>query len=141
MSATAREIRQQPLNKDFVWSMTRPERLRALTEAEFTQFDEQGFVRLDGVFTPQEIAEVTATIDPLEAKGEEHLRSMGGRLSISEADVITFTIHMVTKSEVLKRFAAHPKIQDICADLIGGDDRLHSGQPVYRKTGKRQEFP
>ncbi|MEJ0026591.1 MAG: phytanoyl-CoA dioxygenase family protein [Rhizomicrobium sp.] len=141
MSAPVREIRPHPLNKDFAWSMPAPKGLRALTPEQYAQFDDQGFVRLEGVFTPEEVAAVAAAIDPLEAKAEEQLRSMGGRISISEADVITFTIHMVTKSDVLKRFAAHPKIQAICHDLIGGAVRLYWDQSVYKKTGKAQEFP
>jgi len=141
MSTTAREIKPHPLNKDFVWSMPEPQGLRALTEAQYRQFDGEGFVKLEGVFTPAEIAEVIAAIDPLEAQGEAHLRSMGGRISISEADVITFTTHIVKTSDVLKRFAAHPRIRDICHDLIGGDVRLYWDQSVYKKTGKAQEFP
>src|ERR1700689_141257 len=88
MSA-AREIRPHPLNVDFTWSMSAPKDLRALTPAQYRQFDEQGFVKIENVFTPAEIAEVTAAIDPIEAKGEDFLRSQGGRISISEADVIT----------------------------------------------------
>ncbi len=141
MSTTAREIKPHPLNRDFVWSMPEPHDLRALTDAQYRQFDAEGFVKLEGVFTPQEIAEVIAAIDPLEAKSEEFLRSQGGRISISEADVITFTTHIVTKSDVLKRFAAHRRIVDICHDLIGGDPRLYWDQSVYKKTGKAQEFP
>jgi len=136
-----REIKPHPLNRDFAWSMPAPKDLQALTPQQYTQFDEQGFVRLEGVFTAGEIADVIAAIDPLEAKAEEHLRSMGGRISISEADVITFTTHIVTKSDVLKRFAAHPKIQAICHDLIVGTVRLYWDQSVYKKTGKEQEFP
>ncbi|MEJ1970268.1 MAG: phytanoyl-CoA dioxygenase family protein [Rhizomicrobium sp.] len=136
-----REIKPHPLNKDFVWSMPQPHGLRALTEAQYRQFDEDGFVKLESVFTAEEIAAVAAAIDPLEAQGEDYLRSQGGRISISEADVITFTTHIVTRSDTLKRFAAHPKIRDICHDLIGGRVRLYWDQSVYKKTGKRQEFP
>ncbi|MBV9541716.1 MAG: phytanoyl-CoA dioxygenase family protein [Alphaproteobacteria bacterium] len=140
-TAASRQIKPHPLNKDFAWSMPEPRNLRALSEAQYRQFNDEGFVKLEGVFTPAEVAAVIAAIDPLEVKAEEHLRSMGGRVSISEADVITFTTHIVKKSDVLKRFAAHPKIQAICHDLIGGDVRLYWDQSVYKKTGKAQEFP
>ena len=140
-SVKPREIKPHPLNRDFVWSMPEPRGLRALTPEQYRQFDTQGFVKLEGVFTPAEVAAVTAAIDPLEQQGEEFLRSQGGRISISEADVITFTTHIVKKSDVLKRFAAHPRIQAICHDLIGGDVRLYWDQSVYKKTGKAQEFP
>ena len=141
MSTTKRQIKPHALNRDFTWAMPAPQNLQALTPEQYAQFDADGFVKLENVFTPAEIATVTEAIDPLEAKGEAFLREQGGRISISEADVITFTIHMVTKSEVLKRFAAHPRIQDICHDLIGDDVRLYWDQSVYKKTGKVQEFP
>ncbi len=141
MSAPVREIKPHPLNMDFAWSMPAPKDLRALTPVQYAQFVEEGFVKLEGVFMPEELAAVIAAIDPLEAEGVEQLRSLGGRISISEADVITFTTHIVTKSDVLRRFAAHPKIRDICHDLIGGEVRLYWDQSVYKKTGKRQDCP
>jgi len=136
-----RQPKAHALNQDFTWSMPEPQGLQALTETQYRHFNDEGFVKLEGVFPPAEVADVIAAIDPLEVKSEEHLRSMGGRVSISEADVITFTTHIVTKSDVLKRFSAHPKIQAICHDLIGGDVRLYWDQSVYKKTGKAQEFP
>ena len=48
---------------------------------------------------------------------------------------------MLTRSDILRAFAAHPKIKDICHDLIGDDVRLYWDQSVYKKTGKEQEFP
>jgi hypothetical protein len=143
MSTTTqkREVKPHPLNTDFQWRMPEPDGLRGLTPAQYRQFNDQGFVKLDCVFTPGEVEAVIAAIDPLEAKSEEYLRSQGGRISISEADVITFTTHIVTKSDVLKRFAAHPKIADICRDLIGGDVRLYWDQSVYKKTAEMREFP
>ncbi len=139
--APKREVKIHPLNVGFEWSMPEPKDLRALTPAQYRQFDAEGFVKLEGVFTPEEVATVIAAIDPLEQQSEEFLRTQGGRVSISEADVITFTTHIVKKSDVLKRFSAHPKIRDICHDLIGGDVRLYWDQSVYKKTGKEQEFP
>jgi ectoine hydroxylase-related dioxygenase (phytanoyl-CoA dioxygenase family) len=143
MSATvqAREIRPHKLNTDFVWSMPEPSGLRYLSPAQYAAFDADGFVKLEGVFTPADVAGVIAAIDPLEQRSEDYLRSQGGRVAISEADVITFTTHLVTQSEALRAFAAHPKIKDICHDLIGDDVRLYWDQSVYKKTGKAQEFP
>jgi ectoine hydroxylase-related dioxygenase (phytanoyl-CoA dioxygenase family) len=140
-SLKKREPKIHPLNVGFEWHMPEPKDLQALTAEQYRQFDTQGFVKIENVFTAEEVAAVIAAIDPLEAAGEDFLRSQGGRISISEADVITFTTHIVKKSDVLKRFAAHPKIRAICHDLIGGKVRLYWDQSVYKKTGKAQEFP
>jgi phytanoyl-CoA hydroxylase len=55
--------------------------------------------------------------------------------------VITFTIHLVPHSQVLRDFAAHPFIKEVCHDLMGDNVRLYWDQSVYKKSGKAQEFP
>lgn len=137
----AEELRRHPLSRDFQWRRREVETPRRLTRAELDQFDAQGFVRLEGVFTPDEIAEATAAIDPLEAIAEARLREAGGKVSISEADAITFTTHIARKSPVLRALAAHPAVVDICHDLVGDDVRLYWDQSVYKKWRKPQEFP
>ena len=135
------EPRRHPLSQDFVWQERRPDPPRRLTGDELRAFSEQGFVKLEGVFTPAEIAAVTAAIDPLEKIAEAKLREAGGRISISDADAITFTAHIARKSGVLRAFATHPAILDICHDLVGDDVRLYWDQSVYKKWQKPQEFP
>jgi ectoine hydroxylase-related dioxygenase (phytanoyl-CoA dioxygenase family) len=135
--------RPHPRSRDFVWrdpdSKTAP---RLLTPAQRQAFADDGFTLLRGVFTPAEIAEVTAAIDPLEAAGEAFVRERrGGRLMLTTVDVITFTIHLVARSPALAAFARHPAIKAICHDLIGDDVRLYWDQAVYKKTGAAQEFP
>ncbi len=94
------------------------------------------------MFSAEELAAVTAAIDPLEAASERHvMEEFGGQHRLTTAGTITFTAHIVKRSDVLKTFAAHPAIKDICHDLIGDDVRLYWDQSVYKKTGKPQEFP
>ncbi|MBV9329950.1 MAG: phytanoyl-CoA dioxygenase family protein [Alphaproteobacteria bacterium] len=130
-----------PLNRDFAWIDRGGMPLRRLTPAQRSQFNTEGFVLLPQVFSAQEIADVVREIDPLEARGEAWLREKGGQVSISTADVITFTTHLVCKSQLLRDFAAHQAIKEICHDLIGGTVRLYWDQSVYKKTGRPQEFP
>lgn len=116
--------------------------LRILTPKQKRQFDEQGFFILRGAFTDIELDAVEAAIDPLERENEERIRAKeAGREGISSADAITFTGHIVKKSQILKDFAAHPAIADVCHDLIGDDVRLYWDQSVYKKSGVPQEFP
>lgn len=135
-----REPRPHPLSRDFHWE-ARTEPLRRLTPAQREAFNTQGFIKVEAAFDAEEVAAVTAAIDPLEAAGEEHLRAAGGTVSIATADVITFTTHIARRSAVLKAFAAHPFIKDVCHDLMGGDVRLYWDQSVYKKTGEAREFP
>src|SRR5579871_4145713 len=137
----ARQPRPHPLSHDFVWRDADVRSVGRLSRAETAAFNDLGFVKLESVFSEEEIAGVIEAIDPLEARSEAWLRSKGGQVSISTADVITFTTHLVRKSPRLKDFAAHPAIKELCRDLIGPDVRLYWDQSVYKKTGRAQEFP
>jgi phytanoyl-CoA hydroxylase len=138
---TTAEVRPHPLSRDFVWQERAVAQPRRLTAEQLRAFDAQGFIKLERVFTPAEIEAVTRAIDPLEADAEAKLREAGGKVSISEADAITFTTHIVRKSPTLRDFAAHPAILDILHDLVGDDVRLYWDQSVYKKWQKPQEFP
>ena len=88
-----------PLNHDFEWVRhTGP--FRRVSEAQARQYDEQGWLVLEDAFDPDTIAAAIREIDPLEAKAEAFLRTQpGGKLFIARAGEITFTTHMVTRSE------------------------------------------
>lgn len=131
-----------PLNQNFVWQSSSADSLRRLTPQQHAQFNEHGFALIENAFTRAQVDSVIAAIDPIEAARESYIREhQGGRLHLSEANIITFTIHLVRESKTLRDFAAHPAIKEICHDLIGDDVRLYWDQSVYKKTGKLQEFP
>ena len=53
--------------------------------------------------TPTPSAELLAEIDPFERELKEELRQLeGGKAFIARADEITFTTHLVTRSERLR---------------------------------------
>lgn len=141
-SIAAGPPRRHPLSRDFHWHEASCEGLRRLGADEVRQFNELGFFVHRGAFTPEEIAAVTAAIDPLEKATDDFVRDQkGGRHVLSTTGAITFSAHIVSKSPVLTAFAAHPVIKDICHDLIGDDVRLYWDQSVYKKTQVPQEFP
>jgi phytanoyl-CoA hydroxylase len=140
-TATDAGVRLHPLNRDFVWQDAPRTGMRRLTAEQIDSFNRDGFFLLEGAFTPEEIAAVTAAIDPLEQAHEEFVRQQGGRLRLTNSGTVTFTAHIVAKSPVLQEFARHPTIKDVCHDLIGDDVRLYWDQSVYKKTEKVQEFP
>jgi ectoine hydroxylase-related dioxygenase (phytanoyl-CoA dioxygenase family) len=134
-------MRLHDQNKDFAWKPTRGP-YRRLTDAQARQYDEAGYFLLESAFTADEMAEVRAAIDPLEAAYEEALRAEhGGRRFINKADAITFTVHLVTKSEPLRAFSRHPVFRDLCHDIMGPGARLYWDQAVYKKPGNPEEFP
>ena len=129
------------LNDHFDWVSTGPP-FRRLTDAQAASYDELGYVVIEDVFDAATVSEVLAEIDPLERELEERLRQAeGGKAFIARADEITFTTHLVTRSERLRRFVASPPLLDLCADLIGPDVRLYWDQAVYKKPDTAESFP
>ena len=132
-----------PLNRDFQWRDVPEQRaLRRLTRTQIEAFDRNGFIRIENAFTADELTRVEAAIDPIEAAHEKFVaEQQGGNFRLTSTGAITFTAHIVKQSQVLRDFAAHMAIRDICHDLIGGAVRLYWDQSVYKKTDKKQEFP
>jgi len=115
---------------------------RRLDAAQARSFDERGFCVVEQALSPDEVAEVVAEIDPWEAKVERVLESApDGKIFIARAGEISFTTHLVLRSERLRRFCAGPLFQDLAHDLVGPDVRLYWDQAVYKKPGTEKDFP
>lgn len=131
-----------PWNTDFTWEDRAKGPLQVLSAAEAVQFDRDGYVVLHDVFEPAEIEALCQEIDRFEAELDALLHTVDdGRLSIAEAGAITFTTHLVTKSDLVRRFSRHPLIAGLCADLVGEDVNLYWDQAVYKKPEKPRRFP
>jgi ectoine hydroxylase-related dioxygenase (phytanoyl-CoA dioxygenase family) len=129
-----------PRNSGFTWKPTRPP-YEILTAQQARDYDERGCFLLERAFTSDEVKRIAAIIDPFERKAEDYVRAAGGQVSIAKADAITFTIHLVKKSDELKAFSVHPVFQKLCRDIIGPKARLYWDQAVYKKPGNPEEFP
>jgi len=130
-----------PRNSGFSWRPSKPP-YEAISYEQAAQYDENGFFLFEHAFSGDEIDEVAAAIDPHEQAGEAWLRQReGGRHMIARADAITFTIHLVARSEVLKRLSRHPVLRGICRDTLGPGARLYWDQAVYKKPGNPDDFP
>jgi phytanoyl-CoA hydroxylase len=138
---TPAAMRPHPWNTGFTWT-DRPGPFRALTAAQAAQFDAQGYVVLPSLVDDETLARVRAETDRFEDEVAALLASVdGGRIAIAEAGAITFTTHLVTRSEVLRALSLHPTIAGICADLVGPDVNLYWDQAVYKKPEKPRRFP
>jgi len=136
-----RTLPLHPDNQGFAWRRLQPPHT-LLTAAQVQSYDDNGYFLFENAFQADELDRVAEAIAPFEAALEAHLRTLeGGRLSIAKADAITFTIHLVAKSETLRAFSRHPVLQGICHDILGADARLYWDQAVYKKPGNPEEFP
>ena len=106
------------------------------------QFDAQGFVVLPSLVDAETLARVRAETDRFEDETATFLASVdSGRIAIAESGAITFTTHLVARSEALRALSLHPTIAGICADLVGPDVNLYWDQAVYKKPEKPRRFP
>jgi phytanoyl-CoA hydroxylase len=138
---TPAATRLHPWNTGFTWA-DRPGPFRTLTAAQVAHFDAQGYVVLPSLVDDETLAQVRAETDRFEDKVAAFLDSVdGGRIAIAEAGAITFTTHLVARSEVLRALSLHPTFAGICADLVGRDVNLYWDQAVYKKPEKPRRFP
>ena len=135
------EVNLHPNNKGFDWSVPKGP-YSYLNKDQVNQFDQEGYLLLEDVFSTEEIKSVIENIDPFEEKVTEALRNLdGGKFFISRAEEITFTTHLVMQNELLKKFTKHEVLANVCQDLIGDNVRLYWDQAVYKKPGTKDEFP
>ena len=133
--------RPHPWNRGFEWH-DHAGPFRTLDGGQVRHYDRHGYVVVPDLVTPDLLAEVTAAIDPFDAKTEAFLRSVEGeRLSIAEAGAITFSVHLAARSAVLRRLVTDAALTGIAADLVGPDVRLYWDQAVYKKPEKPRRFP
>ena len=114
---------------------------RRVSGAQARQWDEDGYFLLEGALDPAQLEQVRGAIDPFEERTTAWLRDQGGSALIADAEAITFTTHLVTRSDVARAFAAGPVFADLCADLVGPEVRLYWDQAVYKKPEPEREFP
>ena len=134
-------LERHPWNVGFRWQPTRGP-FRRLTAEQAAQFDDAGFVVIEDAVDAPALERVTAEIDRFEAEFEALLRNAAdGRAFIAEADAITFTTHLVARSEAVRSLATSDVFVDLCADLVGPDVNAYWDQAVYKKPEKPRRFP
>ena len=138
---TATEVpRLHDRNRNFTWPETRTGPV-TLTQDQLNAWHEQGFFVLRQVLDPDLLARVEADIDPLEAEREDMMRRLGGRQGISQADAITFTVHIVLQSVAARELVTAAPLTGLAKDLLGDNVRLYWDQGVYKKPENPAEFP
>ncbi|MDG2051520.1 MAG: phytanoyl-CoA dioxygenase family protein [Myxococcota bacterium] len=129
------------LNQSFHWR-NRSGSLRRLSEEQRQHFNEQGFLVIPDAFDPSALQPLIRDLDAAEEGVDAFLRTQpDGKLFIARADDITFTTHLVTRSERAREFTHSAFFQDTVYDLMGEDVRLYWDQAVYKKPETDQPFP
>jgi ectoine hydroxylase-related dioxygenase (phytanoyl-CoA dioxygenase family) len=133
-------VERHPWNTAFEWE-DQAGAPTTLSREQVRAFDEHGYVVVPDLIDAASVAAVREEIDGYEAEVDALLRQGSGRFSIAETGAITFTTHLVARSEQLRALSRHPRIVGICADLVGPDVHLYWDQAVYKKPEKPRRFP
>tara|TARA_R110002111_G_scaffold116632_1_gene178075 strand:- start:153 stop:968 length:816 start_codon:yes stop_codon:yes gene_type:complete len=133
-------LEPNPQSAGFIWRDKSPVS-DLLNHEQMSQWNASGYLLLKGVLPLAIVQSVEQHIDPLEAEHEAALLARGGSFGISTAHALTFSTHLVKRSEELKAFSRHPVLADLCHNLLGPNARLYWDQAVYKKPGNPEEFP
>ena len=134
-------MQAHPLNQSFVWQQPDPP-YELITEEQAQAYREQGGFVFEDAFNAQEIAQLTAELDPIEEASNARLADIPeGQPTIARENEIVFQAHVVQTSAFARRFSQHRVCQGLCHDLIGGPVRLYWDHLVYKRPGTRDDFP
>jgi ectoine hydroxylase-related dioxygenase (phytanoyl-CoA dioxygenase family) len=122
-----------PWNHGFEWIDHRGP-FTTITDAQASQFDEDGFFVVEDAFDPATLQAVDDAIAPGEARAREFLDAQpGGRFGVAGTDTQTVAPHLAARSDVLRRFCTHRVLTGLCRDLVGADVRLYWDQAVFKQ--------
>jgi ectoine hydroxylase-related dioxygenase (phytanoyl-CoA dioxygenase family) len=113
-------------------------------------FDRDGFVRIDQVFTPAEMDELTQAFEQLHDMADElgktrgenaHVVAHGSRFTYSPAGHVRHIAHCGNAMPALRKFGRDPRLLQIAALLLGSDemDQLIN-QAHYKRSGSAVTF-
>ena len=90
-----------------------------LNDQQLKVFDEEGYVFLPEIFTPEEVAVLTDELPGIFAdERKENVREKG-----SQSVRTTFAAH--TFNEAFRRLGAHPRLVEPVRQVLGGDVYMH----------------
>jgi len=128
-------------NKSFVWQ-NHTVTSGALTQTQIDQFDNDGYVIVNDVFTSNELKELVEITDAAQAEAAAFLAAQPNeRIAISEIGAITFAAQLASRKPEIGKFVKNTKIMGACRDLVGPDVRMYHDQAVYKQIEKPRRFP
>lgn len=135
------EIERHAWNTSFTWESPQGPFL-SLSPVEAAQYDRDGYVVIENLLSKETLEAVAEEIDGFEAKVEAFLKKQPDeRMSIAEAGALTVTLHVASRSHVLRDLVTSTVMTDLCHDLIGPDVNLYWDQAVYKKPEKPRRVP
>lgn len=118
-----------------------------LTDKQIQFYRKNGFVQIDNLLTPEEIAELGALTDEMNKKIEAELPPVEERGAYQQ--VFLQIVNVWQRDERFRKFTLHPRLASVARRLIGCDkvrlwhDHLMTKMPGKsgRATDWHQDFP
>ncbi len=110
-----------------------------LTQEQLKQYDEQGYIIMEHLFSEAEMDGIRCHIDALDEASSRRLEQ--GRDFISQANQINFTSHLNYQHPDLQRFIADDRFVAITTAILGPNTRLYWDQSVYKRPEASRDFP
>jgi len=134
-------MNNHPWNESFEWR-NHNATSGVLSQSQIDQFDQDGYVVVNDIFSADELRDLVAITDAADAKAVAVLASQPNeRIAISEKGAITFAGQLASKIPELRKFVKNPIIMGACRDLVGPDVRMYHDQTVYKQIEKPRRFP
>ena len=134
-------MNNHPWNSSFEWQ-NHTATSGVLTQSQIDQFDQDGYVVVNDVFSEDELRDLVAITDAADAEAVAVLAAQPNeRIAISEKGAITFAGQLASKIPEIRRFVKNPTIMGACRDLVGPDVRMYHDQTVYKQIEKPRRFP
>lgn len=112
-----------------------------LTQAQLDQMSSHGFVILESLFSPEEIAALDNDLSQFHKEAEAELQAKGGTEGISRAGEILFSGFIAENNPNIKAFVRHPEFVELTTQLLGDDVDLYYNQTVYKNPEGSKLFP
>lgn len=110
------------------------------TEAQVKQYEEQGYMIFEHLFSPDEMKELTRRIDLLDEEHEKVLQQ-SVQSGISFANQINFTSFLTKKDPYIRQFVADDRFVNITTPILGPNVKLYWDQSVYKRPEAHRDFP
>jgi phytanoyl-CoA hydroxylase len=114
--------------------------MNMLTDKQLGQYQEEGYIIIENIFTAEDMNELMKHIDKLDYEQEQQLRKLGQQ-GISIPNQINFTPHLNQQDSYIEQFIAQDKFVEISTSLLGPDIKLYWDQSVYKRPEADRDFP
>ncbi|RYG41088.1 phytanoyl-CoA dioxygenase family protein [bacterium] len=105
-----------------------------VSEANLSEYLDQGYTILPNVFSPDEMATTIALVEEFDAR-----RSAG--IDGTEGKAQRFATHLAEQDPELRAFMAGPKLAAIATEFLGPDVDLYFNQSVFKGPEGNRIFP